>query len=124
MKKLDEETLRRKLDDLKDLPNIKEVRALRKRLADELNKIIRSEKKNEPSPQPAFVFNTPARQQGYQRVSGKLRRYHNFVKLQRENYFPHLSYREVQIRVKNAREKKDFGADTGIPEAYWQNPSP
>ncbi|MEX0656597.1 MAG: hypothetical protein WD154_03515 [Nitrosopumilaceae archaeon] len=104
--------LREQLESLKNLPNIKEVISLRKRLTSELDKLTRHKA---VETKPVQDLNTLANI----KRSGKLRRYHNYIRQIRNN-FPNLTY--SQIRKQFAQRKK--GSESDIPDAVWQNPSP
>ena len=103
------EKLLAQLKQLKGLPNFKEVQALRKRLQKELQKI----KTYEKATRPIQIINLN------QKRSGKLRRYHNYIRQIRNN-FPNLSYNQIRKQLK---ERKS-GFQVNIPDAVWQNPSP
>ena len=104
--------LREQLESLKNLPNIKEVTALRKRLQNELNRLTKEKVIQEKPVEDKNILADKKR-------SGKLRRYHNYIRQIRNN-FPNLSYN--QIRKQFAERRQGFESD--IPDAVWQNPSP
>ncbi|MBM3911013.1 MAG: hypothetical protein FJ356_05135 [Thaumarchaeota archaeon] len=110
MVSFDVNKLREQLKSLKDLPNIKEVIQLRKRLRKELAKVEKPIV-TKPEVDKTILANV--------KRSGKLRRYHNYIRQIRNN-FPNLSYN--QIRKQFAQRKQDLESD--IPDAVWQNPSP
>jgi len=93
------------LRSLKGAPNIKEVKALRKRLVKEQKKIIKTTPKA-----PKVITATR---------SVKLKKYHRYMRLIRDN-FPNLSYNQIRKQF----SKKKQGQDVSIPDAVWQNPSP
>jgi len=93
------------LRSLKGAPNIKEVKALRKRLVKEQKKIIKTTAKV-----PKVITATR---------SVKLKKYHRYMRLIRDN-FPNLSYNQIRKQF----SKKKQGQDVSIPDAVWQNPSP
>jgi len=95
------------LRSLKDVPNIKEVKELRKRLEKEQKKIIKTKPKEIPK-----VIPTVTR-------SVKLKKYHRYIRLIRDN-FPNLTYNQIRKQF----SKKRQGQDVSIPDAVWQNPSP
>ena len=112
MVSFDVNKLREQLDSLKNLPNIKEVISLRKRLQNELDKVTKQK----------VVVTKPVKDLkalANIKRSGKLRRYHNYIRQIRNN-FPNLSYN--QIRKQFAERRQGFESD--IPDAVWQNPSP
>lgn len=108
----DIDKLREQLQSLKDLPNIKEVVALRKRLQNEINRLSKPQiKPKKPLEDLKALANT--------KRSGKLRRYHNYIRQIRNN-FPDLSYNQIRKQLKERRQ----GLEVDIPDAVWQNPSP
>lgn len=103
--------LKEQLENLKQLPNIKEVVALRKRLSKELEKAIPKIKKEVVAP-----ITTVSRGQ---KISSGLKKHFRYLRLIRDN-FPDLTF--AQIRKEFSRRRK--GIETDIPDAVWQNPSP
>jgi len=103
--------LREQLENLKALPNIKEVVALRKRLAKELEKATPKIKKEVVAPAPAVARN--------QKISRTLKKQFNYLRQIRNN-FPDVSW--LELRREFSRRRK--GLDSKIPDAIWQNPSP
>lgn len=95
------------LNSLTGIPNIKEVRELRKRLKKERQKIIKEKPKEIPVKVPTVT------------KSSKLKKYHRYIRLIRNN-FPELTYN--QIRKQFAKRKS--GQNVSIPDVVWQNPSP
>lgn len=95
------------LSALKIFPNNKLVKQLRKQIADKLKKLETKKKSEKPKPDP-----NKAR-------SGKLRRYHNYIRQIRNN-FPDLSYNQIRSQLKKRKE----GKEVSIPDVIWQNPSP
>jgi len=94
---------------LKDLPRLREVQALKKRLQQEKKKI---EKPIQPiTPKPKINAN--------RNRSIKLQRYWRYVKLIRDN-FPNLSVKEIRQQL----TRRQQGQPSKIPDAVWQNPSP
>ena len=57
--------------------------------------------------------------QSNQSRSGKLRRYHNYIR-QIQNNFPNLKYNQIRTQLAQRRE----GKQVSIPDVIWQNPSP
>ncbi len=110
MVSFDLDKLREQLENLKLLPNIKEVVALRKRLTKELEKSIPKIKK--------VVAPTPTATRG-EKISSGLKKHFRYIRLIRDN-FPDLTF--GQLRNEFSRRKK--GLETDIPDAVWQNPSP
>ena len=100
--------LKEQLENLKQLPNIKEVVALRKRLTKEKSKLI-----------PKEVLKVVRIQSANVQRSSKLQRYWRYVKLIRDN-FPDNTVKEIRKQL-TVRQQ---GQETDIPDAVWQNPSP
>jgi len=100
--------LKEQLENLKQLPNIKEVVALRKRLTKEKSELI-----------PKEVLKVERIQSANIKRSSKLQRYWRYVKLIRDN-FPDNSVKEIRKQL-TVRQQ---GQETDIPDAVWQNPSP
>jgi len=100
--------LKEQLENLKQLPNIKEVVALRKRLTKEKSKLI-----------PKEVLKVVRIQSANVKRSSKLQRYWRYVKLIRNN-FPNNTVKEIRKQLTIRQQ----GQETDIPDAVWQNPSP
>jgi len=100
------EELERHLDALKQFPNIREVKALRKRIKGELKRVPRKAK-----PQPKAVPN--------QSRSSKMTKYWRYVKMIRNN-FPNLTVSDIRRQFSKRRK----GNKVKIPDVIWQNPSP
>ncbi len=103
--------LKEQLENLKQLPNIKEVVALRKRLAKELEKSIPKIKKEVLAPAPTVTRG--------EKISVALKKHFRYLRLIRDN-FPDLTF--AQLRKEFSRRRK--GLESEIPDAVWQNPSP
>jgi len=103
--------LREQLKNLKQLPNIKEVVALRKRLSKELEKATPKIKKEVIAPTPTVTKG--------EKISVALKKHFRYLRLIRDN-FPDLTF--TQIRKEFSRRRK--GLESDIPDAVWQNPSP
>jgi DNA mismatch repair ATPase MutS len=99
----DREKLLAQLEALKIFPNNKLVRELRKQILAKLSQVEKS---------------TPQKDSNQTR-SGKLRRYHNYIRQIRNN-FPDLSYSKIRKQLKERRQ----GIKVDIPDPVWQNPSP
>ena len=110
MVSFDLDKLREQLENLKLLPNIKEVVALRKRLAKELEKSIPKIKK--------IVAPISTATRG-EKISSGLKKHFRYLRLIRDT-FPDLTF--GQLRKDFSRRRK--GLETEIPDAVWQNPSP
>ena len=113
MVSFDKDKLSEQLKALKELPPIKEVRELRKRLERELAKLTPKEAvEARPSDQGIKISANIKR-------SSKLSRYWRYIKLVRDN-FPNLKTIEIRHQLKKRQE----GQEVDIPDAIWQNPSP
>ena len=95
-----------RLDALKLFPNNNEVRKLRARTQNALEKLERIP----PKIKPKIVSN---------KRSTSLKKHHRYIRLIRDN-FPDLKY--LDIRKQLAKRKR--GKEVSIPDAVWQNPSP
>lgn len=102
--------LKERLLALKIFPNNKEVKILRERIKKQLTGLKKKQIKNNKS---------KTKQQSNQSRSGKLRRYHNYIR-QIRNSYPNLSYNEIRSQLTKRRQ----GKPSNIPDAIWQNPSP
>ena len=103
--------LKEQLDNLKSLPNIKEVVALRKRLKKELEKTV-------PKIKAVKVITIPTKTRN-EKISLGLKKHFRYLRLIRNN-FPDLTF--AQLRKEFSRRRK--GLESEIPDAVWQNPSP
>jgi len=112
MVSFDIDKLREQLEQLKNLPNIKEVIALRKRLQNEISRLTKPEIEPQKPVEDLKILGNVKR-------SGKLRRYHNYIRQIRNN-FPDLSYSQIRKQLKERKQ----GLEVDIPDAIWQNPSP
>ena len=108
MVKFDIDKLGEILNSLKKIPNIKEVRELRKRLQKEQKRITKPVV-------PKIII--PKVDSNVKR-STKLQRYWRYVKLIRDN-FPNLKTNEIRSQLKQRQQ----GNEVDIPDAVWQNPS-
>ena len=105
MTKESKEKLLEHLDALKDFPNSKLVRALREQIKTKIEKL-------ETTPVPVSKNVNLSR-------SSKLKRYHKYIRLIRDN-FPDLTHAEIRKQFAKRRNQEDVS----IPDAVWQNPSP
>ena len=105
----DKEKLTEQLRALGELPQIREVKALRHRLEKELEKLSTRQVEEKI---PKIISPNVVR-------SSKLSRYWRYVKLIRDN-FPNLKVKEIRSQLK----KRQQGEESDIPDAVWQNPSP
>jgi len=101
--------LKEQLENLKTLPNIKEVVALRKRLQKEQKRITK----------PVAPKITIPKVDANAQRSSKLQRYWRYVKLIRDN-FPDFSVSQIRKQLTQRQQ----GNEVDIPDAVWQNPSP
>ncbi len=108
----DIDKLRDQIDQLKNLPNIKEVIALRKRLQSEITRLSKPVEKPQKLVEELNILANTKR-------AGKLKRYHNYIRQIRNN-FPDLSYNQIRKQLKERKK----GLDVDIPDVVWQNPSP
>jgi len=97
------EKLLEQLQALKLFPNNKHVKELRKQIKTKLAKI---------NIKPKVKTKKDSR-------SGKLRRYHNYIRQIRNN-FPNLTYSQIRSELTQRRK----GKQVSISDAIWQNPSP
>jgi len=97
------------LESLKNLPQIKEVKALRQRLEKEL---ARFEEK-EP------IVKEVSKSTRDQKISQALKHHFRYLRLIRNN-FPDLKW----IDLRREYSKKRKGEESNIPDVVWQNPSP
>ena len=112
MVSLDVNKVKEQLENLKNLPNLKEVIALRKRLTLELGFLT---KKTEELIE-VTVFPKVTRAE---KISRTLKKQFNYLRQIRNN-FPDISW--LELRREFSRRRK--GLDSKIPDAVWQNPSP
>jgi len=110
MIQFDKDKLTELLRTLGELPKIKEVRDLQKRLQMELQKT--KPKKPRLSKEKIKIL-------GNEKRSVKQKRYWRYVKLIRDN-FPNLPTNEIRRQLKERRQ----GKQVDINDAIWQNPSP
>lgn len=110
MAKFDKEKILEQLDSLKNLPQIKEVKALRQRLENELARFTQVKEviKQVPSATKGELANL--------KRSSKAQRYWRFIKLAKDQR-PDLSTLEVRRQWK---KRKETGI-SDIPDATWQN---
>ncbi|MGY5148422.1 MAG: hypothetical protein ACW9W4_10530 [Candidatus Nitrosopumilus sp. bin_7KS] len=99
--------LKQRLDALKIFPNNKEVKILRNRIKKQLSNLQKKEPKKKQKEKTNLTR------------SGKLRRYHNYIRQIRNN-FPDLEYNQIRGELTKRRQ----GKPSKIQDAIWQNPSP
>lgn len=112
MKNFDKNRLVELLDSLKKLPHLKEVKALRKRIQQELTKLEQAIEIEMPSIPMHDKTNANENRRS------KLLRYWRYVKLIRDNY-PDYTTSEIRRQLKERQQ----GKEVDIPDAIWQNPS-
>ncbi len=100
------------LESLKNLPNVKEVVALRKRLEKQLG-IFEKQQKSKVD-----IIEFTGLTRG-QKISRTLKKRFRYLRLIR-NQFPEISW--LDLRREFSRREK--GLDSEIPDVVWQNPSP
>ena len=110
MIQFDKDKLAELLRTLAEIPKIKEVRDLQKRLQKELQKT---------KPKKARLSKEKIKILGNEKRSAKQKRYWRYVKLIRDN-FPNLPTNEIRSQLKERRQ----GKQVDISDAIWQNPSP
>ena len=98
--------LKERLDALKLFPNNKEDKILRNRIKKQLSNFQKKQPKKK-------------KEKSNLTRSGKLRRYHNYIRQIRNN-FPNLEYNQIRTELTKRRQ----GKPSKIPDAVWQNPSP
>lgn len=106
---VDKNKLTEILKTLGELPKIKEVKELQKRLQQELQKTQR--KKPRASKDATKIL-------ANQKRSAKQKRYWRYVKLIRDN-FPNVTTNQIRSQLKQRRQ----GNKVPISDAIWQNPS-
>ena len=105
----DKKKLLDQLKALKIFPKNKLVRQLEKQIKNNLEKIQKEER----------VVIPELKQEANLVRSNKLKKYHRYLRLIRDN-FPNLTY--GKIRKEFSKRKQGFEAE--IPDVVWQNPSP
>ena len=103
----DKEQLERQLDALKEFPNIREVKALRKRIKKQLEKFAKKPVKIRKKKLTPYTR------------SSKMRKYWRYIRMIRNN-FPGLTISEIRRQFSKRRK----GTQVNIPDVIWQNPSP
>lgn len=105
------------LQSLKNLPQVKEVKALRKRLEQELerlNETIKPEKKEIPKEEKQIIANA--------RRSSYMKKKWNYVRQIYFNY-PEISEKYGLREIYSMYSKRRKGQKVPISDVYWQNPS-
>ena len=102
---LNKDKLLEQLNALKLFSNNKHVKQLRKQITQKLKRLEKPKEKQKSNPNISR--------------SGKLRRYHNYIRQIRNN-FPNLSYKQIRSQLSKRRQ----GKQVSIPDVIWQNPSP
>ena len=111
MVSIDKNKLSELLKSLKEFPQLREVRTLRKRLQQEQKRLA---PKPTIAPAPTEIKATVNVNR-----STKLQRYWRYIKLIRDN-FPNLTTNRIRTQLKERQQ----GQQVDIPDAVWQNPSP
>ena len=99
------EKLLEQIDALKIFPNNMLVRQLKKQIKKKLERLDLTK--------PNVIKDVNKTR------SGKLKRYHNYIRQIRNN-FPNLTYNQIRQQFAKRRRQEDVS----IPDAVWQNPSP
>ncbi len=102
--------LQEQLDALKIFPKTKLVRQLQKQILDKIKSTQKTKSPKKP---------TDSKRLANESRSRKLKRYHRYVRLIRDN-FPDLTIAEIRKQFSKRRK----GTEVSIPDAVWQNPSP
>jgi hypothetical protein len=105
MTKETKEKLLEHFNALNNFPNNKLVKQLRKQIKTEIERLD-------------VTTVTVSKNTNLSR-SNKLKRYHQYIRLIRDN-FPDLSHAEIRKQFAKRRNQEDVS----IPDAIWQNPSP
>jgi len=108
MANFEKEKILEQLESLKNLPQVKEVKALKQRLEKELERLA-------PKKEIAVIPKTKIINI---KRSSKLSRYWRYIRLVRDN-FPNLKVKQIRRQLK----KRKQGEKSDIPDAVWQNPS-
>jgi len=103
--------LQEQLDALKIFPRNNLVKQLQKQITNKIKTLQKSIKIPKPQINRQALAN--------QSRSVKLKKYHRYIKMIRNN-FPNISHKEIRQQFSKRRK----GKDVSIPDAVWQNPSP
>ena len=95
---------------LKELPKIKEIRELAKRISHEKKKIKK----------PKRIVKKKIKSDSKLKISKGLKKYHRYVRRIKDLYFPHMKYNDIQKELKN----KKAGKGSSIPDVVGENISP
>ena len=105
----DKEKILDHLESLRNLPQVKEVKALRQRLEKELERL----EEKEP------IVKEVSKSSRDQKRSQALKHHFRYLRLIRNN-FPDLKWNDLRKEY----SKKRKGEESNIPDVVWQNPSP
>ena len=108
MVKLNKDEIIKQLENLKNLPKIKEVKALTQRLEKELQRF-------EGIETTVKVISKPRSD----KISQSLKKHYRYLRMIR-NSFPDLKWKDLRKEF----SKKRKGEESNIPDFVWQNPSP
>ncbi len=117
MTTFEKEKILEQLDSLKNLPKIKEVKALRKRLEKELEKFAEKVK-----PLPKEISKEEKQIQANLRRSLFMKKKWNYVRQIYFNY-PEISEKYGLREIYSMYSKRRRGEDVPIGDVYWENPS-
>lgn len=108
MAKLDKDEIIKQLENLKNLPKFKEVKALRHRLEKDLQRFEGIE--------PIVKEISKPRNE---KISQSLKHHFRYLRLIRNN-FPDIKWKDLRKEY----SKKRKGEESNIPDFVWENPSP
>ena len=117
MASFDKDKLSKQIKVLSDLPQIKEVKALKKRLERELERLtekIKPEKKEIPKEEKQILANA--------RRSSYMKKKWNYIRQIYFNY-PEISEKYGLREIYSMYSKRKKGQDVPIGDVYWQTPS-
>lgn len=105
----EKEKILEQLESLKNLPQVKEVKALRQRLEKELARFEGIKP----------TLKEVSKSSRGQKISQALKHHFRYLRLIRNN-FPDLKWNDLRKEY----SKKRKGEESNIPDVVWQNPSP
>ena len=117
MVKIDKKKIEKLLKDLANLPQIKEVKALRKRFSQDLEKISKKEKPVITKvPDEEKIARANAKRSSY------MKKKWNYIRQIYSNY-PEVRKEHGLRELYSMYSKRKKGQDVPIGDVYWQNPS-
>jgi ABC-type Zn uptake system ZnuABC Zn-binding protein ZnuA len=117
MTKFDKEKIVEQLESLKNLPQIKEVKSLRKRLEKELEKLA-----DKIKPEIAEIPKEQRQIQANIKRSGYMKKKWNYIRQLYANY-PEIRKQYGLRDIFQMYSKRKKGQKIPIGDVYWQNPS-